>query len=237
MVCKKLESSLVALAFGELDEANAQYVREHAQSCSRCGRLLKEYELLYGLIGDGAEVPDSSLSADALREAILSRELQRSNGQWVKRGLALAGASLLGAFGVAVSLYWIFALSPQISQVPDSSSPHLAQASSAPKNPSHLGAGKEGDSAKENPSSAGAPKERAGSAPAGKAVSRLRAGQGPSLPSSGRGERGEKAQEKMGAGMENADLAVIFVDFGQPSSEGAKTAVELSGENALSFGS
>jgi hypothetical protein len=239
MFCKRLESSLIAFAFGELDEALAQRVEEHTRSCPRCQRLLKEYELLHEFMIAGSEVPEATPSADALREAILSRNLQRSRGPIARWGLALTGASLAGALGVGLSLYWMHLTGPQDSHPAPSFSRHLAQAQ-----PEHSPFPVEernspGDSDVGMASLEKGTKGRDGEKSLKGGSSRVSspAGKRLSSPLAGKIQREASVPRESEAGASADELAVIIVDFGKASADGAKTAVEVSGDNALSFGS
>lgn len=237
MFCTRLEPSLIALAFKEMDETSAKCVWEHVQSCARCARVLKEYELLYEVVHTGVEVPDCSPSMEKLRETLLGRGLQKNWKQSKKWRLALACASLVSVVLVLVGLDWMRSQGSLSEGYHASgfSSAHVASAQ--PEFPGPLiseKAGPEPPSPPASPELDGSKRISGESFLSASARAKPPVGKSPSL----RGQENvSPLSQKTESVVSVPELAIIFVDFDKSSSEGTKTAVELSGEDVLSFGS
>ncbi len=82
-VCKRFESSLLDLAYGELPETSAKALKTHAATCSKCGQALEQ---VMGVRKLAAQLPPldpgDDLDVSILRAASdKSQELARLHGQ------------------------------------------------------------------------------------------------------------------------------------------------------------
>ncbi len=93
---RKNEEQLIELAFGDLNAADAERLRQEIASDPQACETLRTYEDLRSSLGGMRDVPEMQMSRERLRHAILAgglKESRRWSLQWLGAPVALAAVA------------------------------------------------------------------------------------------------------------------------------------------------